>query len=177
MKVMLLRGVNVGGKRRLLMADVRQLFANKGHSEAETIVATGVIVYDDPKETLQLELPAGIETLIVDEQVIRAALDNLPDWWRQDDGWRHNAIFLLDNVPAEKVLQHVGKLNTEYEAVFMTQNIIFWSSSFADRKGYFKSEYSKLMKNPYYRQMTIRNGNTLEKILDKAKKMTNFKIN
>ena len=129
------------------------------------------------KETLQLELPAGIETLIVDEQVIRAALDNLPDWWRQDDGWRHNAIFLLDNVPAKKVLQHVGKLNTEYEAVFMTQNIIFWSSSFADRKGYFKSEYSKLMKNPYYRQMTIRNGNTLEKILDKAKKMTNFKIN
>jgi len=177
MKVMLLRGVNVGGKRRLLMADVRQLFANKGHSEAETIGATGVIVYDDPKETLQLELPAGIETLIVDEQVIRAALDNLPDWWRQDDGWRHNAIFLLDNVPAKKVLQHVGKLNTEYEAVFMTQNIIFWSSSFADRKGYFKSEYSKLMKNPYYRQMTIRNGNTLEKILDKAKKMTNFKIN
>lgn len=48
---------------------------------------------------------------------------------------------------------------------------------FADWKGYFKSEYSKLMKNPYYRQMTIRNGNSLEKILDKAKKMTNFKIN
>ncbi|GAK48276.1 hypothetical protein LOSG293_230240 [Secundilactobacillus oryzae JCM 18671] len=171
MKIMLLRGVNVGGKRRLKMADVRQLFTESGHPEAETIGATGVIIYDDPQEKIEMTLPEDIETLVVDEQVIRQALQALPEWWRQDDGWRHNAIFLLNDVKAEAVMSHVGDLNDEYEAVFLTQNIIFWSSSFADRKGYFKSEYSKLMKNPYYKQMTIRNGNTLEKIIAKIDKM------
>ena len=47
--VALLRGVNVGGHRRVSMATLRTVFESLGHVDVATYIASGNVVFDSPK--------------------------------------------------------------------------------------------------------------------------------
>ena len=46
----LLKGVNVGGNRRLPMADLRRFVESRGGSAVATLLASGNVVFDHPQE-------------------------------------------------------------------------------------------------------------------------------
>jgi len=46
--VALLRGINVGGRTKVAMADLRQLFADLGHADATTYIQSGNVVFRSP---------------------------------------------------------------------------------------------------------------------------------
>ncbi|MGZ2368399.1 DUF1697 domain-containing protein [Ancylomarina sp. YFZ004] len=87
--IALLRGINVGGKRKLLMADLKNLFAKLGLSNCITYIQSGNVIFemlkDDANQTLankiqqaisakyELEVPVMVRKYIEWEQVI---LDN-----------------------------------------------------------------------------------------------------
>jgi uncharacterized protein (DUF1697 family) len=48
--VALLRGVNVGGRTRVAMADLRRLTLDLGHTEVETCVQSGNLLFGSPAE-------------------------------------------------------------------------------------------------------------------------------
>src|SRR4051794_15276537 len=48
--VALLRGVNVGGKNKLPMADLRELFESLGHHDVKTYIQSGNIVFSSAKK-------------------------------------------------------------------------------------------------------------------------------
>jgi uncharacterized protein (DUF1697 family) len=52
--VALLRGINVGGHRRVPMANLRTMFETIGHAEVATYIASGNVVFDSPKRTRAL---------------------------------------------------------------------------------------------------------------------------
>src|SRR5215212_2736426 len=43
--VALLRGINVGGRTKILMADLRQLFLALGHADVQTYVQSGNVIF------------------------------------------------------------------------------------------------------------------------------------
>ena len=43
--VCLLKGVNVGGKNRLPMASLRELFTSLGHEDVETVIQSGNVIF------------------------------------------------------------------------------------------------------------------------------------
>lgn len=47
-RILLLRGVNVGGHGRLPMAELRQMLADLGLGNPRTLIASGNAVFDDP---------------------------------------------------------------------------------------------------------------------------------
>ena len=51
----LIRGVNVGGKNRLAMADLRAFLESLGLSQVETYVQSGNFVFADPRDPAELE--------------------------------------------------------------------------------------------------------------------------
>jgi len=49
--VALLRGINVGGRNRVAMADLRQIAASLGHTEIATYIQSGNLVFTSPDES------------------------------------------------------------------------------------------------------------------------------
>ncbi len=48
-----LRGVNVGGNRKLAMADVRQAFARLGFANVRTLLASGNVLFESPRKDVR----------------------------------------------------------------------------------------------------------------------------
>jgi uncharacterized protein (DUF1697 family) len=59
----LLRGINVGGRNKVPMAELRELVASLGHTGVSTYIQTGNVLFDADADTAKLaaELAAAIE--------------------------------------------------------------------------------------------------------------------
>lgn len=55
--VALLRGINVGGARKLPMAELAAVFGSLGHGEVKTFIQTGNVVFTSPVARAQLAKP------------------------------------------------------------------------------------------------------------------------
>jgi uncharacterized protein (DUF1697 family) len=64
--VALLRGVNVGGHRRVPMATLRTVFERVGHADVATYIASGNVVFDSPKRAIRA-LADELEIAILEE--------------------------------------------------------------------------------------------------------------
>lgn len=94
--VVLLRGVNVGGGRRVPMADFRDLLAGLGHEGVRTLLNSGNAVFDSPRRSaarhadeiakaLRARLGLDVPTVVKSAAEFAAAVDDCP----------------FDDVPAE----------------------------------------------------------------------------
>lgn len=64
--VALLRGINVGGRNRLAMADLRQLLTSLGHTGVSTYIQSGNVVFTAAGVGATAELAAELERAIAD---------------------------------------------------------------------------------------------------------------
>lgn len=91
-----------------------------------------------------------------------SAVEAAPDNWGNDDEHRHNALFTLGGVTPKSVLAQLPAPKTDIETVTLGPGLIFWSIS---KKQQSKTTLMKLPKFAVYQQMTIRNHNTVLKLL------------
>ena len=61
--VALLRGINVGGNKKVPMADLKQLFKKLGHEQVVTILNTGNVVFESSTKSIS-KLTGDIEAAI-----------------------------------------------------------------------------------------------------------------
>lgn len=178
-QVGLLRGLNVGGKNKVSMADLKQLFTACDYQKVTTFGNTGVVffqsdhVVDDSILSEYLTDKLGLEIKIVTliYQEIMIIKENLPDWWNENKDWRHNILFLLADFKDDELLSMAEVVNPSIERVKAVQGAILWSSSFKERKDFNKSHYHKLLSKTAYTQVTVRNANTLNKIFFKMEEL------
>jgi len=73
----LLRGVNVGGKNKLSMAELRDLFSELGHSEVTTFIQSGNVIFaaEAPPEARQLEEAISARFSMAVPVVLRSLAD------------------------------------------------------------------------------------------------------
>jgi len=71
--VALLRGINVGGRNRVAMADLRQLTEALGHAEVATYIQSGNVVFSSP-ETDRDALADALEQAIAGSLNVRPAV-------------------------------------------------------------------------------------------------------
>lgn len=64
--IALLRGINVGGKRKVLMADLKTLFSKLGLSNCATYIQSGNVIFETERTEDNLKLADQIEQAIVD---------------------------------------------------------------------------------------------------------------
>jgi uncharacterized protein (DUF1697 family) len=55
-KIAILRGINVGGKRKILMADLKSLCENLGWKNIVTYIQSGNLIFDSDKPNSELEI-------------------------------------------------------------------------------------------------------------------------
>ena len=71
--VAMLRGINVGGKNRIKMADLRALFVGLGHADVITYIQSGNVVFKSPTKSASV-LASAIEKRIAREFGIDVAI-------------------------------------------------------------------------------------------------------
>lgn len=172
-----LRGINVGGKNKVSMQELKELFVQNGFQDVVTYINSGNIIFcsdiDDEKKLkedcerligirFQLNVPVAI--VVVNDLI--DALNHAPLWWDKDKGSKHNAIFVISPITVEEIFHEVGAIKPEYEKVDYYGQVIFWS---APIETFSRTRWSKVVGSSVYNNITIRNANTVKKLSQLAK--------
>lgn len=172
--IALLRGINVGGKNKVPMAQLKQCFIKAGFQDVVTYINSGNVIFDAQaqdhlmlaekcKVILEEEFKFPIDLALIDEESMQEALEHAPDWWGEDPEAKHNALFVIQPATAADIVAEVGATKPEYEQVFAYGPVIFWS---AQLKTFSRTRWSKIVGTRTYKSVTIRNANTTRKVLE-----------
>ena len=175
---LLVRGINVGGKNKVVMAQLRQELTELGLEKVETYINSGNIFFTstDPKARLVEELetffavnyPFIQSFSLLSQEDYEEELENLPDWWTKGLA-RKDVLFYTESLDVDQVIEKVNSLELEDEVVHFGRLGIFWGKFYEE--SYYETAYHKyLLKMPFYRQITIRNAKTFDKIGQMIKK-------
>jgi uncharacterized protein (DUF1697 family) len=111
--VVLLRGINVGGHKRISMADLRELLTARGYDDVQTYLQSGnaVVSSDRPPADVERDVSAAIASALGHEvdvvvrtgEEIAAVVADDPFADVRDDHRFHQALFLAGEPDAEAI--------------------------------------------------------------------------
>lgn len=172
--IALLRGINISGKNKIAMAELKSGFMKLGCDDVLTHLNSGNVVFsmDKNDETvltnkikhmIQEQFSLDIPVFVILQEKLQDILCNAPDWWGTDNKEIYdNLIFVMPNLTAETIAEKIGEPTKELEQVYIYNNVIFWSF---DRAKYAKSNWwKKTASIGIGEAITIRTANTLRKI-------------
>ncbi|MDO5346618.1 MAG: DUF1697 domain-containing protein [Lachnospiraceae bacterium] len=173
--VALLRGINVSGKNKIAMAELKKGFTELGYLEVSTYLNSGNVAFSSIEE--QENIAGRIEKMIKDkfewdipvfvisQEELRDIVNHAPTWWgTEDKAVYDNLIFMLPPLSYERLYKELGTPKAELENVFPYKNSVFWSF---DRTHYQKTNWwSKTASTGISEGITIRTANTVKKIMN-----------
>jgi uncharacterized protein (DUF1697 family) len=113
----LLRGINLGAKRRVPMADLRELMAELGYEDVRTVLQSGNVIFTGAKASAQKTLEAALEArygfkvdvVLRTMDELRAVVDDEPFGDEADNLTRYFVVFL----PSAPDADALGKLQEQ----------------------------------------------------------------
>ena len=169
---LLVRGINVGGKNKVVMAELRQELTELGLEKVETYINSGNIFFTstDPKVRLVEKLEAFFAVhypfiqsfSLLSQEDYEEELKNLPDLWTKDLA-RKDVLFYTEGLDVAQVIETVESLELKDEIVHFGRLGIFWGK-FSEESFYATAYHKYLLKMPFYRNITIRTAKTFDKI-------------
>ena len=173
--IALLRGVNISGKNKISMPDLKTFFTELGYADVLTYLNSGNVVFsvceqdesvlaDTIRAMIRDRLGLDIPVFVILQEQLEALLGKAPDWWGTADKARYdNLILVMPSTAAEYIAEKIGEPTKELEQVWICENFIFWSF---DRKKYAKANWwKKTASAGIGEKITIRTANTLRKIV------------
>ena len=170
--VALLRGINVGGRNKVAMADLREAFEDGGHGNVRTYIQSGNVLFESAAKRSSLE--DGIERLLEDRfgvplvvvvrsrDQLRGVVERAPDGFGASAGTYHSdVIFLKSPLTVRKALQVVS-LREGVDQVWPGTGVLYFARRSAALT---KSRMSAIVGTPEYKMMTIRSWATTTKLL------------
>ena len=171
--VLLLRGINVGGKNKVPMADLRNMISSLGYENVITYINSGNILFDstDNIDIVNVKIsqilnlyPFKINKVILKKQEYLEELENLPKWWT-DELYRKDVLFYSEDMEYSIIKERINSMPLNDENVHFGKRAVFWGKF--NEKNYLKTAYHKyLIKESFYKSITIRNGRTFMKIVE-----------
>jgi uncharacterized protein (DUF1697 family) len=172
--IALLRGINVGGKNRVPMADLRAVLEGLGFRHVATYIASGNVVLDaepgaeDVAALIEDALPrhfdlddGRVRVLVIPQAKLQAIVDNRPEGFGAEPGRFHSDVIFLLGLDAADALA-VFSPREGVDTVWAGNGVVYSQRLSAERT---RSRLSKVMGTPAYASMTIRNWNTTTALL------------
>jgi uncharacterized protein (DUF1697 family) len=171
--VALLRGINVGGRNRILMADLAACFEDAGYDEVRTYIQSGNVVFRSD-ESDRVLLRGSIERMLArafdyaatvelrDAAELQAVVEEAPAGFGADkDTYHYDVLFLLSPLQPHEALAALT-LRDGVDAAWAGPGVVYVRrvKAFASRSG-----LSKIASHPFYQRLTIRNWNTTTRLL------------
>ena len=169
---LLVRGINVGGKNKVVMAQLRQELTELGVEKVDTYINSGNIFFTSTDSKAQLvekledffavHYPFIQSFSLLSQEDFETELENLPEWWTKDLA-RKDVLFYTEGLDVAQVIATVESLELKDEVVHFGKHGIFWGK-FSEKSYYATAYHKHLLKMPFYRNITIRNAKTFDKI-------------
>ena len=172
--IALLRGINISGKNKVAMAELRRGFEELGYTAVKTCLNSGNVVFSSEEddagkltgrigEMLQNQLRLDVPVFVIPQEDLADILRHAPDWWGSESGDIYdNLIFIMPPASFEDVYGEIGAPKEGLERIQPYRSAVFWSFS---RKDYQKTNWwPKTASAAIRTQLTIRTANTVRKI-------------
>lgn len=174
--VAFLRGINIGGKNKIAMSDLKTQFEGLGFADVSTYLNSGNVVFsvetdnlgsDNSRavieEMLTQKFALEIPTYVIKMDQLNDILEHSPKWWGTGNKEKYdNLIFILSQDTPEEIYALIGEPSEGLESVQPYKNVIFWTF---DRKAYSKCNWWKRTAGlGIAEKFTIRTANTVRKI-------------
>lgn len=173
--IALLRGINISGKNKILMAELKKSFENLGFGEVKTYLNSGNVTFSSDEdnikkftkqieEMIKTQFAIDIPIFVISREELEDILHNAPDWWGNENKKMYdNLIFIMPPATFSEVYCEIGEPKEDLEKIEGYKEVIFWSFS---RKDYQKTNWwSKTASTNVSSKLTIRTANTVRKIV------------
>jgi uncharacterized protein (DUF1697 family) len=171
----LIRGINVGGKNKVSMVELKKCLEELGFSTISTFIASGNVILtsdkraDEVQAQIEKALPESfkldselIKVLVLTRNQLQAIIDNKPEGFgEQPDKYHSDAIFLMGIDAAQAMPVFDPKEGVDQ--VWPGNGVIYSQRLSALRT---KSRLSRIVGTPAYQSMTIRSWSTTTKLLE-----------
>lgn len=169
--VALLRGINVGGRTAVSMPELKACFEKLGFSNVQTYINSGNVIFlskiTDARtletniekalaKAFRYEIAVVVRSLEEMEQII----NHIPASWFTNEEQKSNVIFLRHSINYPSIIQDLHP-KEGVEELYYHPGVLLWSAKTSDLT---KSSMIKLSRLGIYKQMTVRNLNTTQKI-------------
>jgi len=169
----LLRGINVGGKNIIKMADLKACFEAIGMEEVQPYIQSGNVIFSSSEkdvEKLRAKIQRGLKKtfsyeaplLVVTQKDLETAVKKAPRGFGDDlKKYRCDVLFLFPELKAGDAVKEI-QTREGVDEIWKGKRVIYFRrlTSLASR-----SLLSKIVQKAVYQQMTIRNWNTTMKLL------------
>lgn len=170
--VALLRGINVGGNNKIEMKILKSVFEKAGMSSVKTYINSGNIIFADDshpanelavvlEKAIQAHFDLSIKVLVYGFDEFQRIAANIPANWSNDKEMKSDVWFLWPEADDAAVLDQLV-IKPEIDRVKYVSGAILWS---VDKEHASKSGMGKVIGMPLYKLVTIRNVNTVRKLM------------
>jgi uncharacterized protein (DUF1697 family) len=170
--VALLRGINVGGRNPISMADLRGAFEAEGYEDPRTYIASGNVLFesDSARGSLEGELEAMLErrlgialVVVVRSQIqMRNVVARAPQGFGEQPELYHSDVIFLRSPLTAKQAMRVVDLREGVDQVWPGTGVLYFSRLSARRT---QSKMGNIVGTIEYQKMTIRSWNTTTKLI------------
>lgn len=174
--VVLLRGINVGGKNPLSMAALKQELEELGCENVTTYINSGNVVLDSKKSAkalgaeIETVLPKKfklhvevIKVLALSAAAFKKVIADRPKGFGDEPTKYHSdAIFLMGDAKLKDALA-VFTPKEGVDTIWPGKGVIYSQRLSAERT---KSRLNRIMSTPFYKSMTIRSWQTMLRLAE-----------
>ena len=113
--ILLLRGINVGGKNKVAMSELKVLLTELGFEDVDSYINSGNLFFNSGetyesciskiKHLLETNFDFSIPFTLINKDGYLKEKENLPEWWYQDLA-RRDVLFFSYDLDRSKILDH-----------------------------------------------------------------------
>ena len=173
--IVLLRGINVSGQKKIIMAELRGLLTASGFANVTSYIQSGNLIFDAKAKTRQVEIENAIAQIIESNygyEISVFAFQNA--WLRQvitenpyleEDGIEQKQLYLsiLDRVPNEKDIARLESFEKGADEYIIKESVIYLR--YPNGAGKAKLT-NNLIETKLKLRATSRNWNTTKRLLE-----------
>lgn len=170
--VALLRGINVGGRNPVPMADLRAAFEEAGFEAVRTYIQSGNVLFESDRPPSELagaieallEARYGVPLVVVvrSHRQLRAIVQQAPDGFGQEPDRYHSDVIVLRPPLTPAQAMGVVQVRDGVDQAWSGTGVLYFAR-LSERRT--QSKLSSIMGTPEYKQMTIRSWSTTTKLL------------
>lgn len=170
----LLRGINVGGKNIIKMTNLKTCFEEMGFTDVVSYIQSGNVIFNkgkNNKENLTAIISGKLAekfdyhqpVAVFDYHELKTIVGEAPiGFGIEPEKYKYDVVFLIPPLTSKKAFS-AAKTREGVDFVFKGEKVLYFSR-LINKAGL--SYLSKIISDPVYQNMTIRNWNTASKLLE-----------
>jgi uncharacterized protein (DUF1697 family) len=175
----LIRGINVGGRNLVPMAELQKCLEGLGYGSVSTYIASGNAFVtsdknsDDVKSQIEQALPKyfrldgdQVKVLVLTRAQLQAVVDRKPLGFGDEPKKYHSDVVFLIGIGASEAMA-VFDPREGVDRIWLGDCVIYSQRLSALRT---RSRLSKIVGTPAYQSMTVRTWGTVNKLLEIMKR-------